>query len=81
MCVDIYLYIYLNELYISIQDSVLLPKGDVANQFRPVVPWPNVEGVEVDLNSIRLKNGETPFHFTNSVSFQILMSRSNISSV
>lgn len=45
--------------YIShIQDSGLLPKGDLANQFKPVVPWPHVEGVEVDLNSIRLKNGE-----------------------
>uniref|UniRef100_A0A674NAM5 Polypeptide N-acetylgalactosaminyltransferase n=1 Tax=Takifugu rubripes TaxID=31033 RepID=A0A674NAM5_TAKRU len=27
--------------------------------FKPVVPWPHVEGVEVDLNSIRLKNGES----------------------
>lgn len=45
------------------QDSVLLPKGDLANQFKPVVPWPHVEGVEVDLNSVRLKNGETlSFH-------------------
>uniref|UniRef100_H2SFM3 Polypeptide N-acetylgalactosaminyltransferase n=1 Tax=Takifugu rubripes TaxID=31033 RepID=H2SFM3_TAKRU len=26
--------------------------------FKPVVPWPHVEGVEVDLNSIRLKNGK-----------------------
>uniref|UniRef100_A0A665WA72 Polypeptide N-acetylgalactosaminyltransferase n=1 Tax=Echeneis naucrates TaxID=173247 RepID=A0A665WA72_ECHNA len=33
-----------------------LPKGDLADQFKPVVPWPHVEGVEVDLNSIRLKN-------------------------
>lgn len=41
------------------QDSGLLPRGDLANQFKPVVPWPHVEGVEVDLNSIRLKNGES----------------------
>uniref|UniRef100_G3PVR2 Polypeptide N-acetylgalactosaminyltransferase n=1 Tax=Gasterosteus aculeatus aculeatus TaxID=481459 RepID=G3PVR2_GASAC len=27
------------------------------DQFKPVVPWPHVEGVEVDLNSIRLKHG------------------------
>lgn len=29
----------------------------VGNQFKPVVPWPHVEGVEVDLDSIRQKNG------------------------
>uniref|UniRef100_A0A8D3AVC8 Polypeptide N-acetylgalactosaminyltransferase n=1 Tax=Scophthalmus maximus TaxID=52904 RepID=A0A8D3AVC8_SCOMX len=29
----------------------------LANHFKPVVPWPHVEGVEVDLNSIRLKHG------------------------
>ncbi|XP_015253293.1 PREDICTED: N-acetylgalactosaminyltransferase 7 isoform X3 [Cyprinodon variegatus] len=34
-----------------------LPKEDLADQFKPVVPWPRVEGVEVDLNSIRLKHG------------------------
>ncbi|XP_076585328.1 N-acetylgalactosaminyltransferase 7 isoform X4 [Chaetodon auriga] len=39
------------------RDDSLLPKGDLANKFKPVVPWPHVEGVEVDLNSIRLKNG------------------------
>uniref|UniRef100_A0A3P9HBB1 UDP-N-acetyl-alpha-D-galactosamine: polypeptide N-acetylgalactosaminyltransferase 7 n=1 Tax=Oryzias latipes TaxID=8090 RepID=A0A3P9HBB1_ORYLA len=33
-------------------------RGDPAGQFKPVVPWPHVEGVEVDLNSIRLKHGE-----------------------
>ncbi len=37
----------------------MLPNGDPADQFKPVVPWPHVEGVEVDLNSIRLKHGET----------------------
>uniref|UniRef100_A0A8C7YS66 Polypeptide N-acetylgalactosaminyltransferase n=1 Tax=Oryzias sinensis TaxID=183150 RepID=A0A8C7YS66_9TELE len=42
---------------ICIEDS-FLPKGDPAGQFKPVVPWPRVEGVEVDLNSIRLKHGE-----------------------
>uniref|UniRef100_A0A8C8DV65 Polypeptide N-acetylgalactosaminyltransferase n=1 Tax=Oryzias sinensis TaxID=183150 RepID=A0A8C8DV65_9TELE len=31
-------------------------RGDPAGQFKPVVPWPRVEGVEVDLNSIRLKH-------------------------
>uniref|UniRef100_A0A673BK39 Polypeptide N-acetylgalactosaminyltransferase n=1 Tax=Sphaeramia orbicularis TaxID=375764 RepID=A0A673BK39_9TELE len=30
---------------------------DPAENFKPVVPWPHVEGVEVDLNSIRLKHG------------------------
>uniref|UniRef100_A0A1A8P3Z9 Polypeptide N-acetylgalactosaminyltransferase n=1 Tax=Nothobranchius pienaari TaxID=704102 RepID=A0A1A8P3Z9_9TELE len=40
------------------QEGILLPKGDLAVQFKPVVPWPHVEGVEVDLNSIRFKHGE-----------------------
>ncbi|KAG8014991.1 N-acetylgalactosaminyltransferase 7 [Nibea albiflora] len=39
------------------RDDSSLPKGDPADQFKPVVPWPHVEGVEVDLNSIRLKHG------------------------
>ncbi|XP_068607244.1 N-acetylgalactosaminyltransferase 7 [Brachionichthys hirsutus] len=39
------------------RDDTLLPKGDLANQFKPVVPWPHVEGVEVDLNAVRLKHG------------------------
>ncbi|TMS23632.1 N-acetylgalactosaminyltransferase 7 [Larimichthys crocea] len=39
------------------RDDSSLPKGDAADQFKPVVPWPHVEGVEVDLNSIRLKHG------------------------
>ncbi|XP_061534660.1 N-acetylgalactosaminyltransferase 7 isoform X1 [Phycodurus eques] len=39
------------------RDDGLLPKGDGANQFKPVVPWPHVEGIEVDLNSFRLKHG------------------------
>uniref|UniRef100_A0A8C6MJH9 Polypeptide N-acetylgalactosaminyltransferase n=1 Tax=Nothobranchius furzeri TaxID=105023 RepID=A0A8C6MJH9_NOTFU len=30
--------------------------GDLAVHFKPVVPWPHVEGVEVDLNSIRFKH-------------------------
>uniref|UniRef100_A0A3P8QJU4 Polypeptide N-acetylgalactosaminyltransferase n=1 Tax=Astatotilapia calliptera TaxID=8154 RepID=A0A3P8QJU4_ASTCA len=38
------------------QDDSLLPKGDLAEQFKPVMPWPHVEGVEVDLDSIRLKH-------------------------
>nr|XP_020477118.1 N-acetylgalactosaminyltransferase 7 isoform X1 [Monopterus albus] len=38
-------------------DDSLLPKGDLPDQFKPVVPWPHVEGVEVDLNSIRHKHG------------------------
>lgn len=38
------------------QDDGLLPRGDPVDQFKPVVPWPHVEGVEVDLNSIRLKH-------------------------
>uniref|UniRef100_A0A3Q3JNA6 Polypeptide N-acetylgalactosaminyltransferase n=1 Tax=Monopterus albus TaxID=43700 RepID=A0A3Q3JNA6_MONAL len=40
------------------KDDSLLPKGDLPDQFKPVVPWPHVEGVEVDLNSIRHKHGE-----------------------
>ncbi|XP_055488292.1 N-acetylgalactosaminyltransferase 7 isoform X1 [Leucoraja erinacea] len=32
----------------------------VNNKFQPVVPWPQVEGVEVDLESIRLKNKNVP---------------------
>ncbi|XP_037328169.1 N-acetylgalactosaminyltransferase 7 isoform X3 [Pungitius pungitius] len=39
------------------RDNGGLPKGDLPDQFKPVVPWPHVEGVEVDLNSIRLKHG------------------------
>ncbi|XP_044202702.1 N-acetylgalactosaminyltransferase 7 isoform X3 [Thunnus albacares] len=39
------------------RDDSSLPKGDLSDQFKPVVPWPHVEGVEVDLNSIRLKHG------------------------
>ncbi|XP_049426479.1 N-acetylgalactosaminyltransferase 7 isoform X1 [Epinephelus fuscoguttatus] len=39
------------------RDEGVLPKGDLADQFKPVVPWPHVEGVEVDLSSIRLKHG------------------------
>ena len=35
-----------------------LHKGELVDPFKPVVPWPHVEGVEVDLNSIRLKQGE-----------------------
>uniref|UniRef100_A0A8C7YU61 Polypeptide N-acetylgalactosaminyltransferase n=1 Tax=Oryzias sinensis TaxID=183150 RepID=A0A8C7YU61_9TELE len=38
------------------REDSFLPKGDPAGQFKPVVPWPRVEGVEVDLNSIRLKH-------------------------
>ncbi|XP_011476983.1 N-acetylgalactosaminyltransferase 7 isoform X2 [Oryzias latipes] len=40
----------------SKREDSFLPKGDPAGQFKPVVPWPHVEGVEVDLNSIRLKH-------------------------
>lgn len=40
------------------QDDSLLPKGELAEQFKPVMPWPHVEGVEVDLDSIRLKHGD-----------------------
>uniref|UniRef100_A0A665W9Q7 Polypeptide N-acetylgalactosaminyltransferase n=1 Tax=Echeneis naucrates TaxID=173247 RepID=A0A665W9Q7_ECHNA len=47
-----------NENPFGKRDDAQLPKGDLADQFKPVVPWPHVEGVEVDLNSIRLKNGE-----------------------
>ncbi|KAL6109945.1 galnt7 [Pungitius sinensis] len=39
------------------RDNGGLPNGDLPDQFKPVVPWPHVEGVEVDLNSIRLKHG------------------------
>nr|XP_057938921.1 N-acetylgalactosaminyltransferase 7 isoform X1 [Doryrhamphus excisus] len=39
------------------QDDGLLNKG-AQDKFKPVLPWPHVEGVEVDLNSIRLKHGE-----------------------
>ncbi|XP_016089294.1 N-acetylgalactosaminyltransferase 7-like [Sinocyclocheilus grahami] len=37
-----------------------LPNNDMADQFKPVVPWPHVEGVEVDLESIRQKNVDKP---------------------
>ncbi|XP_020513681.2 N-acetylgalactosaminyltransferase 7-like [Labrus bergylta] len=38
------------------QEDVALPRADPVDQFKPVVPWPHVEGLEVDLNSIRLKH-------------------------
>ncbi|XP_018594243.1 N-acetylgalactosaminyltransferase 7-like isoform X1 [Scleropages formosus] len=31
-------------------------KSNILDKFKPVVPWPHVEGVEVDLESIRQKN-------------------------
>ncbi|XP_077574242.1 N-acetylgalactosaminyltransferase 7 isoform X1 [Stigmatopora nigra] len=34
-----------------------LQKGYPADHFAPILPWPHVGGIEVDLNSIRLKNG------------------------
>ncbi|XP_053273944.1 N-acetylgalactosaminyltransferase 7 isoform X1 [Pleuronectes platessa] len=39
------------------RDDSLLHKGEPADPFKPVVPWPHVEGVEVDLNAIRVKHG------------------------
>uniref|UniRef100_A0A8C4XDI3 Polypeptide N-acetylgalactosaminyltransferase n=1 Tax=Erpetoichthys calabaricus TaxID=27687 RepID=A0A8C4XDI3_ERPCA len=38
----------------------LLPnaKDTLLDKLKPVIPWPQVEGVEVDLESIRLKNDE-----------------------
>ncbi|XP_066574220.1 N-acetylgalactosaminyltransferase 7 isoform X1 [Amia ocellicauda] len=33
-------------------------KVDPQEKFKPVVPWPHVEGMEVDLDSIRIKNDE-----------------------
>lgn len=72
VALNVYVWMCTYWLYIPVQDGVLLPKGDVANQFKPVVPWPHVEGVEVDLNSIRLKHGEAPFHFSKLISVEIL---------
>ncbi|CAJ1053013.1 N-acetylgalactosaminyltransferase 7 isoform X3 [Xyrichtys novacula] len=37
------------------REDAALPRVDPADHFKPVVPWPHVEGVEVDLHSIRLK--------------------------
>ncbi|XP_077461249.1 N-acetylgalactosaminyltransferase 7 isoform X4 [Stigmatopora argus] len=34
-----------------------LQKGYPADHFSPILPWPHVGGIEVDLNSIRLNNG------------------------
>ncbi|XP_072239770.1 N-acetylgalactosaminyltransferase 7 isoform X3 [Leuresthes tenuis] len=51
-----------NENPFGKRDDSLLPKGDLGEQFKPVVPWPHVEGVEVDLNSIRHKHGEANHH-------------------
>lgn len=44
-----------------VQEDGLAANRDLPGQFKPVVPWPHVEGVEVDLNSIRQQHGETPF--------------------
>ncbi|KAM6972779.1 N-acetylgalactosaminyltransferase 7 [Aplochiton taeniatus] len=38
-------------------DEDLIRKGDLGDHFKPVVPWPHVEGMEVDLDSIRQKQG------------------------
>ncbi|CAL9700971.1 unnamed protein product [Knipowitschia caucasica] len=40
------------------RDDDFVPKGGPLDRFKPVVPWPHVEGVEVDLNAIRIKHGE-----------------------
>lgn len=45
--------------FLSEKAENALPKGGPADQFKPVVQWPHVEGVEVDLNSIRIKQGKT----------------------
>ncbi|KAM6440415.1 N-acetylgalactosaminyltransferase 7 isoform 2-T2 [Liasis olivaceus] len=37
----------------NIRDNGLIPGND---KFKPVLPWPHVEGVEVDLESIRRRN-------------------------
>ncbi|XP_034543442.1 N-acetylgalactosaminyltransferase 7-like [Notolabrus celidotus] len=37
------------------QEDAALPRADPADHFKPVVPWPHVEGVEGDLHAIRLK--------------------------
>ncbi|XP_068506832.1 N-acetylgalactosaminyltransferase 7 isoform X4 [Syngnathus scovelli] len=37
--------------------DALLPQGDPVYHFKPVIPWPHVEGIEVDLNSTILKHG------------------------
>ncbi|CAJ1053014.1 N-acetylgalactosaminyltransferase 7 isoform X1 [Xyrichtys novacula] len=36
-------------------EDAALPRADPVDHFKPVVPWPHVEGVEVDLHAIRLK--------------------------
>ncbi|XP_061888993.1 N-acetylgalactosaminyltransferase 7 isoform X2 [Entelurus aequoreus] len=46
-----------NEDRLKTQDDGSLNKG-AQNQFKPVLPWPHVEGVEVDLDSVRQKHGE-----------------------
>ncbi|XP_074521365.1 N-acetylgalactosaminyltransferase 7-like [Halichoeres trimaculatus] len=38
------------------QEDAALPRVDPADPFKPILPWPHVEGVEVDLNAIRLKH-------------------------
>ncbi|XP_061736870.1 N-acetylgalactosaminyltransferase 7 isoform X2 [Nerophis ophidion] len=56
-----------NEDRLKTQDDGSLDKG-AQHQFKPVLPWPHVEGVEVDLNSIRQKHGEgnhSPNHQAN----------------
>lgn len=58
------------------QDEGLLPQGDPVDQFKPVVPWPRVEGVEVDLNSIRLKHHGEAFTAWWSVMLLLKLQRS-----
>uniref|UniRef100_A0A8C6U134 Polypeptide N-acetylgalactosaminyltransferase n=1 Tax=Neogobius melanostomus TaxID=47308 RepID=A0A8C6U134_9GOBI len=43
-------------------DGDFLPKeGPAVDRFKPVVPWPHVEGLEVDLNAVKLKqSGNNP---------------------
>lgn len=46
------------------------------DQFKPVVPWPHVEGVEVDLNAIRVKHGKTDTPFLKAMSALLLPTES-----
>ncbi|MGH0152619.1 UNVERIFIED_CONTAM: hypothetical protein FKN15_023023 [Acipenser sinensis] len=47
---------YVNEEKRPANNPLPNVKDNILDKFNPVVPWPHVEGVEVDLESIRQKN-------------------------
>ncbi|XP_023670475.1 N-acetylgalactosaminyltransferase 7-like isoform X1 [Paramormyrops kingsleyae] len=54
-------------------------KNNILEKFKPVVPWPHVEGVEVDLESIRQKHaGENEIHQQKRESGDVVQNQQNV---